>query len=67
MWWVWTVLVRVLPAADRDAEERAEWADDVPVELAGVDEVSVTPLTPDSGPEGAEGAGGCWRASCWSG
>jgi hypothetical protein len=60
------VLVRVLPAAGSDAEELTEWADDMPVELAGVDEASVTPLTPDSGSEGAKGLGVLAGAACWS-
>jgi hypothetical protein len=51
------MLVRVLPAADSDIEELAEWADDLLVELAGVDEASVAPLTPDSAPEGSKGLG----------
>jgi hypothetical protein len=51
------VLLRVLPEADSDSQELAEWADDLLVELAEVDEASVAPLSADTAPDGAKGLG----------
>ncbi len=59
------LIVQVLPAADSDAEELADLAGGLHVELLGVDAASVAPLTAEAAPEGAKGFDGT-LAGCWS-
>ena len=52
------LVVQVVPAADSDAEELADLAGGLHVELLGVDAASVAPLTAEAAPEGAKGLDG---------
>jgi hypothetical protein len=52
------LIVQVLPTADSDAEELADLAGGLHVELLGVDAASVAPLTAEAAPEGAKGLDG---------
>jgi predicted nucleic acid-binding protein len=49
--------LRVLPAADSDAEELGDLAGRLRAELLSVDAVAVVPLTAEAAPEGAKGLG----------
>ena len=52
------LIVQVLPAADGDAEELADLAGGLHVELLGVDAALVAPLTAEAAPKGAKGLDG---------
>jgi hypothetical protein len=51
------LIVRVLPAADSDAEELADLAGGLRAELLDLDEVLVTPYAAEAAPAGAKGLG----------
>jgi hypothetical protein len=51
------LILQVLPVADSDAEELAELAGRLHIELLGVDAASVAPLPAEAAPDGAKGLG----------
>ena len=51
------LVIQVVPMADSDAEELADLAGQLQVELLGVDDASVGPLPAGAVPDGAKGLG----------
>ena len=60
------LIMQVLPVADSDAEELADLAGGLRVELLGVDAASVAPADGRGRPGGGEGARGSGWLAGWS-